>query len=72
SLEEKIAEVVSRIRAIMETNFRALTGGESRGEVIITFLAVLHLAREQLIILDQAGDGSDIMIRSNGNGETIS
>ncbi len=66
SLEEKIAEVVGRIRAIIETNFRDLTSDQPRGEIIITFLAVLHLAREHLIFLDQAGDGSDIMIRTNG------
>ncbi|HVN66922.1 MAG TPA: segregation/condensation protein A, partial [Candidatus Sulfotelmatobacter sp.] len=61
SLEEKIAEVVARLTNIVETNFRTLTTAQSRSETIIAFLAILHLAREQLIFLEQEDMLSDII-----------
>jgi segregation and condensation protein A len=65
SLEEKISEVISRVETIRETSFRHLSHAKSRSEMIVTFLALLHLAREQLIFLEQAGHLSDIIIKKN-------
>jgi segregation and condensation protein A len=63
TLEEKIKEVVHRVREIAETSFAKLSAAQSRPEMIVTFLAILHLAREQLIFLEQANPLSDIIIR---------
>lgn len=65
SLEEKIAEVIDRIRNFAETTFKNLTASQPRPEMIITFLAVLHLARERLILLEQETHLSDIIIKKN-------
>ena len=65
SLEEKIQEVLARFTRIREASFGKLSETQSRSEVIITFLALLHLAREQLILLEQKGAFSDIIVRKN-------
>jgi segregation and condensation protein A len=65
TLEEKIKEIVSRVKEIQATSFAHLSAERPKGEVIVTFLAILHLAREQLISLEQAGHLSDIIITKN-------
>jgi len=65
SLEEKIQEVLARFTRIREASFGKLSETQSRSEIIITFLALLHLAREQLILLEQKGAFSDIIVRKN-------
>jgi segregation and condensation protein A len=65
SLEEKIKEVVSRVRDAGETSFGKLSESKSKSEMIVIFLAILHLAREQLVRLEQGGNFSDIMIRKS-------
>ncbi len=62
SLEEKIKEVIERLEHEIETNFSNLSNKKSRSEIVIIFLAILHLAREQLVSLEQSGHFSDIMI----------
>jgi len=70
SLEAKISEIISHITSAIETSFSQLASQRSREEVIVTFLALLHLAREQLVFLEQKGDFSDILVtRSASNGE---
>ncbi len=44
-------------------HFRNLSGEKSRGEVIVVFLALLHLAREQLVLLEQMDAFSDILVK---------
>jgi segregation and condensation protein A len=64
SLEETIRDIVGRITREGDTHLRALSrGGGSRAEVVIVFLALLHLAREQLIRLEQTEHFSDIMVK---------
>ncbi len=63
SLEEKMAEIVKRFESEAETKFTNLSNAKSRGEIIVIFLAILHLAREQLILLEQSDYFSDIIIR---------
>jgi segregation and condensation protein A len=65
TLEEKITEVLGRIQKAGDTNFKHLSGDRSRGEMIVVFLAVLHLAREQLVLLEQMEAFSDIIVRKN-------
>lgn len=56
-------EVVRRIRDTAETTLSALSKERSRGEIVALFLAILHLAREELIFLEQREHFSDIIIR---------
>lgn len=62
SLEEKIREVVDWIQDKIATSFSSLSYAKSKSEVIVIFLAILHLAREQLVQLEQQSYFSDIMI----------
>jgi len=63
TLEEKISEVLSRVQQEGDTQFRHLSGAKSRSEMIVVFLAVLHLAREQLVLLEQMENFSEIMVK---------
>jgi len=63
SIEEKMQEIVARLGMEVETSFTRLSGSKSRTEIILIFLAVLHLAREQLIFLEQAEQFSEITIK---------
>lgn len=65
TLEETIKEVIKRLTELREVSFAKLSKTKSRAETIVTFLAILHLAREQLIFIEQKGHFSDIMIRKN-------
>ncbi|HEY5221106.1 MAG TPA: ScpA family protein [Candidatus Paceibacterota bacterium] len=63
TLEEKISEVLGRIQKEGDMHFNNLSGEKSRGEMIVVFLAILHLAREQLVLLEQMDNFSDIMVK---------
>lgn len=63
TLEEKISEVLGRIQKEGDTQFKHLSGDRSRAEIVVVFLAVLHLAREQLVLLEQIDNFSDIMVK---------
>ena len=63
TLEEKISEVLGRIQKQGDMHFNELSGEKSRGEMIVVFLAILHLAREQLVLLEQMDNFSDIMVK---------
>ena len=65
SLEEKISEVLSRLQNEGNLQFGRLSSEKSRSEAIVVFLAILHLAREQLILLEQMENFSDIMVKKN-------
>ena len=65
NLEEKIKEVIGRIQEIGQTTFGAMAQAKSRAEIITIFLAILHLAREQLIFLEQEEVFSDIMVKDS-------
>ncbi len=66
TLEEKIAEVVERVQHEGDLQFKRLSSEKSRSELIVIFLAILHLAREQLVLLEQMENFSDIMVKKNG------
>ena len=70
TLEEKINEIIEKVRKISATSFSELSAAQPKGEMIVTFLAILHLAREQFISLEQEGTFSDIMIKKNGEDRT--
>lgn len=63
TIEEKVEEIIKRLQDGAETKFANLSKAKSRSEIIAIFLAILHLAREQLILLEQSERFSDIVIR---------
>jgi segregation and condensation protein A len=63
TLEEKISEVLGRVQKEGDMRFKNLSGDRSRGEMIVVFLALLHLAREQLVLLEQMESFSDILVK---------
>jgi len=67
SLEEKIKEVIARLQEKGETSLSHLSESKDKSEIIVIFLAILHLAREQFIRLEQGANFSDIMIKSRGD-----
>jgi segregation and condensation protein A len=71
SLEEKVSEIVARMKDLKETSFSRLSGDGSRKEAIVAFLAILHLAREQFISLEQESANSDILIKTRINADSI-
>jgi segregation and condensation protein A len=65
SLEEKIKDVLARITAGGDSKLADLSGEKTRADLVVVFLAILHLAREQLVRLEQTDRFSDIMVRKN-------
>ena len=65
SLDEKISQIIERFKSIESASFKDVAGGASRADTIIAFLAILHLVREQILMVEQEGPGSDIMITRN-------
>ena len=63
TLEEKISEVLARVQKEGDMHFKNLSDDKSRGEKIVVFLALLHLAREQLVLLEQIDAFSDILVK---------
>jgi len=63
NLDEKIREIIARLEGLESANFRDLAQGRGKQDQIATFLAVLHLAREQMLLVEQEGRDSDIIIK---------
>ncbi len=61
SLEEKIEEIINRL-SIESLNFEELTKEKPRSEIVVLFLALLHLLTKQSIKIEQKEKFSDIMI----------
>jgi segregation and condensation protein A len=62
TLEEKIAEVTARIEQEGNIEISSRHGNVPRADIILLFLAVLHLARDEKVFLKQNGNFSDIMV----------
>lgn len=63
SVEEKVQEVLQRIGAAAELKFSGIAKDKSKQEVIVLFLAILHLLKDRLVSIEQSGAFSDIIIR---------
>jgi chromatin segregation and condensation protein Rec8/ScpA/Scc1 (kleisin family) len=62
SLEEQVEAIAKRLQDVEKTSLLSLSQGQGRSEAILNFLAILHLARDQIITLEQSIHFSDIMI----------
>ena len=65
SLEEKIQEIINLFKKSKSLNalkFKELKKEKSKAEIIVMFLALLHLLHEQLVRVEQKGKFSDMRI----------
>ncbi|MFH1188882.1 MAG: segregation/condensation protein A [bacterium] len=65
NLQEKITELLVRVDKTAQTSFNEMTRGKHRVEVIVLFLALLHLMRNQSIDSNQTELFSDIVIKKH-------
>ncbi len=65
TLEEKMAQLVHKVRQAIQTSFRAMAHeASSRAELIVTFLALLELTKQRTFRVQQAELFEDIEISS--------
>ena len=64
-LEEKIEEVLAKVTAGIRS-FGSMINERSKQEVVVLFLALLHLLRDQHIQVEQHNRFSDITIKKSG------
>jgi len=62
TVEEEMQEIIKKLDRLNETHFGELSRNRTRAEVIVVFLALLHLARDQAIALHQENRFSDIIV----------
>jgi len=64
SLEEKIEEIMKRL-GVESLKFEELTKEKPRSEIVVLFLALLHLLASQLVKVEQKKRFESIMIRKS-------
>jgi len=64
-LEDKIEEIIKKIEAGIG-DFSNMANGKPRSEVIVLFLALLHLLKDQIIRVDQKEKFSEMKITKSG------
>lgn len=64
TIEQKIEELLNRLKAAGQHSFRNMSERKSRNEVIVLFLAILHLLKDRIIHVEQGERFSDIMIQT--------
>lgn len=65
SMEEKLSELMERLDRAFENSFNSIMEGKERSEIIVLFLALLHLLKEATIRVEQDKLFSDIKIARN-------
>lgn len=65
NLEKKIKEVVQKITS-MPTKLKTFSSGDSKKELIVLFLAILHLLREEIIEVEQHEAFGEIRVAKRG------
>ena len=67
TLSAAMSRIVARLRAEPEVTFLQLFDGQRRrGEVVVTFLALLELVRLRLVRIRQAEDSPEILVAAQG------
>jgi len=65
SIKEKMEELLNRFKQKAENSFKNVVESKSKLEIIVFFLAILHLIRDRLITSTQEDQFSDIIIKQN-------
>jgi len=69
TLEERIKDLLNKLSQGKEFSFSDLTNKADKTDVIITFLAILHLAKEKIIQVQQNSLFGELKIKTNDYGE---
>lgn len=62
NFEEKMKELMERVSIAVSSSFREISKGRDRTEIVVLFLAILHLLKDSLIKIEQRGEFEDIEI----------
>ena len=62
SLEEKMKELLTRITQQIKFKFSEIGQKQARGEIVVLFLAVLHLLRDKVIKAEQNENFGEIAV----------
>lgn len=65
TIEQKVKELLERLKNQAQESFQTMSKDKSKLEIIILFLAILHLLREKIINAEQQGQFSDIIIKND-------
>jgi segregation and condensation protein A len=66
SLEEKISDLEKRIRSKIQESFSSYVGGaKEKVEIIVSFLAVLELVKQGLLMVEQESAFGDIHLKKS-------
>lgn len=65
TIKEKMEELLARFKEKAEHSFSKLTKTKPKLEIIIMFLAILHLLKDKIIQTQQKSHFSDIIVRKN-------
>lgn len=63
SLEQKVSELMERCKNAARASFHALATNRPREEVIVMFIALLHLLKQRSISVEQGDVFSDIIVK---------
>jgi len=69
SLEERIKDVMKIVEGALEKRFHEITQkAENKMEVIVTFLAMLELIKQKLVLVEQSGIFGEITLKKHDAG----
>lgn len=78
TIEQKMEELLNRFKEAgppsgeaSQHSFRGMSGQKARHEVIVLFLAILHLLKDRFINVEQGGQFDDIVISSSGQKQNV-
>ena len=67
TIEQKVKELLGRFQEKSEQSFQELSKAKPKLEIIMIFLAILHLIRDRLVKSEQTEKFSDITINKVNN-----
>lgn len=65
TLQEKIAELTKRLGEAASITMKGTASRKERGEIIVLFLAVLHMLANRLADVEQNGQFGDIVVKNH-------
>ncbi len=68
SLEDTIKDLAATINKLIKTSFSKLTAGKDKKDIVVMFLALLHLLKDNSIQIEQSKMFDDIKIASQNGG----
>ena len=67
SIEERINDLILRMNSSLKTTFSSLKISQDKSELVVLFLAVLHLVKEKIINVYQEGIFHEMEIKKEKN-----